>query len=84
MAPAGAAHHGAADTAGPQRVKPIGSALCGDGGEALDGHRFMYWNFVSSRKERISQAAEDWEAQRFAKVPGETDWIPLPPKKPSA
>jgi len=50
------------------------------GGEPL-GHRFIWWNFVSSGKERINQAAEDWEAQRFAKVPGETEWIPLP--KPS-
>ncbi len=51
------------------------------GGEALDGHRFMSWNFVSSRKERIVQAGEDWEAQRFDKVPGETEFIPLPAKK---
>lgn len=48
------------------------------GGAPLDGHRFMWWNFVSSSKERINQAAEAWEAQRFAKVPGETEWIPLP------
>ncbi len=73
------------NTAGPQRVKANSvSRFVVIGGEALDGHRFMYWNFVSSRKERIAQAAEDWEAQRFAKVPGETDWIPLPAKKPAA
>ncbi|TFW26287.1 pirin family protein [Duganella callida] len=73
------------DTAAPQRVKANSEArFVVIGGEPLDGHRFMYWNFVSSRKERIAQAAEDWEAQRFAKVPGETDWIPLPPKKPAA
>ena len=53
------------------------------GGEPLDGHRYMYWNFVSSRKERVSQAADDWEAQRFPQVPGETERIPLPPKRPS-
>ncbi|WP_332856386.1 pirin family protein [Duganella sp. S19_KUP01_CR8] len=53
------------------------------GGEPLDGHRFMSWNFVSSRKERIVQASEDWEAQRFDKVPGETEFIPLPAKKPA-
>ena len=52
------------------------------GGEPLDGHRFMSWNFVSSSKERIVKAGEDWEAQRFDKVPGETEWIPLPAKKP--
>lgn len=53
------------------------------GGEPLDGRRFMFWNFVSSSKERLMQAADDWEAQRFDKVPGETEWIPLP-KKPGA
>ena len=48
------------------------------GGAPLDGHRHMYWNFVSSSKERIARAADDWEQQRFDKVPGETDFIPLP------
>jgi redox-sensitive bicupin YhaK (pirin superfamily) len=47
------------------------------GGEPL-GHRFMVWNFVSSRKERIVQAQDDWRAQRFDPVPGESDYIPLP------
>jgi len=49
------------------------------GGDALDGPRFMSWNFVSSSRERILQAAEDWEAQRIGHVPGETEFIPLPP-----
>jgi len=53
------------------------------GGEALDGRRFLFWNFVSSRKERLLQAADDWEAERFEPVPGETERIPLP-KKPAA
>ena len=53
------------------------------GGEALDGHRFLFWNFVSSSKERLVQAADDWEAQRFDKVAGETEFIPLP-KRPAA
>ena len=48
------------------------------GGEPLDGPRFISWNFVSSRKERIVQAGEDWVAQRMGQVPGETEWIPLP------
>lgn len=48
------------------------------GGAPLDGHRFIFWNFVSSSKERLAQAADDWEQQRYAKVPGETEWIPLP------
>ncbi|MGE0498129.1 MAG: pirin family protein [Ramlibacter sp.] len=48
------------------------------GGAPLDGPRHMWWNFVSSRKERIVQAADDWEAGRFEAVPGETEFIPLP------
>jgi len=52
------------------------------GGEPLDGQRFLFWNFVSSSKERLVKAADDWEAQRFDKVPGETAFIPLP-KRPS-
>ncbi len=49
------------------------------GGEPL-GPRFMWWNFVSTRKERIMQAADDWQAGRFAGVPGESEFIPLPPR----
>jgi redox-sensitive bicupin YhaK (pirin superfamily) len=48
------------------------------GGAPLDGHRYLFWNFVSSRKERLAQAADDWEQQRYATVPGETERIPLP------
>ncbi len=51
------------------------------GGEPLDGPRHMWWNFVSSRKERIVQAAEDWEARRLGQVPGETEFIPLPERR---
>ena len=51
------------------------------GGEPLDGERFLWWNFVSSRKERIQRAADDWEAGRFARVPGEHEFIPLPEKR---
>ncbi|HAT30904.1 MAG TPA: hypothetical protein DCW29_08675 [Janthinobacterium sp.] len=47
-------------------------------GGAPIGPRFIYWNFVSSSRERISRAAEDWSAQRMGQVPGETEWIPLP------
>jgi len=47
------------------------------GGEPL-GHRFLWWNFVSSRKDRLLQAGDDWQAQRFPGVPGETEFIPLP------
>jgi redox-sensitive bicupin YhaK (pirin superfamily) len=51
------------------------------GGEPL-GPRHIWWNFVSSRKERIQQAAEDWKAGRFDRVPGETEFIPLPEAGP--
>jgi redox-sensitive bicupin YhaK (pirin superfamily) len=47
------------------------------GGEPV-GSRFMWWNFVSSSKARIDQAADDWQAGRFPPVPGETEFIPLP------
>lgn len=56
-----------------------GARLMMIGGAPL-GHRFMWWNFVSSRKERILQAGDDWVAQRLGQVPGETEFIPLPPR----
>jgi hypothetical protein len=48
------------------------------GGATLDGPRHVWWNFVSSRKERIESAKADWLAGRFDAVPGETEFIPLP------
>jgi redox-sensitive bicupin YhaK (pirin superfamily) len=49
------------------------------GGEPMEGPRHIWWNFVSSSKERIAQAKEDWRAGRFALVPGdEKEFIPLP------
>jgi redox-sensitive bicupin YhaK (pirin superfamily) len=49
------------------------------GGAAMDGPRHIWWNFVSSRKERIEQAKADWKLGRFDTVPGdETEFIPLP------
>lgn len=49
------------------------------GGAPLEGQRHIFWNFVSSSKERIEQAKRDWKEQRFAKVPGdEHEFIPLP------
>ncbi len=48
------------------------------GGDPLDGPRYITWNFVSSRRERILQAGDDWAAQRMGHVPGETEFIPLP------
>lgn len=54
------------------------------GGEPMDGPRYLTWNFVSSSADRIEQAKEDWQKQRFAPVPDETEFIPLPdiPGKP--
>ncbi|MGZ5100432.1 MAG: pirin family protein [Usitatibacter sp.] len=52
------------------------------GGAPPDGPRHVWWNFVSSRKERIEQAARDWQAGAFARVPGETEFIPLPERGP--
>ena len=49
-------------------------------GGAPVGARHIWWNFVSSRPERIEQAKADWKAGRFAAVPGETEFIPLPEK----
>jgi redox-sensitive bicupin YhaK (pirin superfamily) len=47
------------------------------GGESMP-ERYIDWNFVSSRKERIAQAREDWKARRFPLVPGdEEEFIPL-------
>ncbi len=48
------------------------------GGAPLDGPRYIWWNFVASSRERIERAKEDWAAQRFPRVPGETEFIPLP------
>ena len=48
------------------------------GGEPMDGPRHIWWNFVSSRADRIEQAKADWKAGRFSAVPGESEFIPLP------
>jgi redox-sensitive bicupin YhaK (pirin superfamily) len=48
------------------------------GGEPLDGPRYIWWNFVSSSKERLECAKDDWRAGRFGPVPGESDPLPLP------
>ena len=50
------------------------------GGTALEGPRHIWWNFVSSSKERIEQAKDEWKSGRFAQVPDETEFIPLPEK----
>ena len=59
--------------AAPARLVLIGGAPLGP--------RHVWWNFVSSRKERIAQAADDWAAERFATVPGDAERIPLPGRR---
>ena len=48
------------------------------GGASLPGQRYLWWNFVSSSKERMEQAKKDWREQRFGEIPGETELMPLP------
>lgn len=48
------------------------------GGETFPEERFIDWNFVSSSKERLKEAKEDWIKQRFPEVPGETEFVPYP------
>lgn len=50
--------------------------LCG--GATIAGERIVWWNFVSSSRERLEQAKRDWNEGRFDAVPGEADFIPLP------
>ncbi len=52
------------------------------GGEPLDGRRLLWWNFVSTRKERIVAAAADWEARRLGGIDGDSSFIPLPDGRP--
>ena len=73
------------DTRSPAEftAKDRGSARGGHimlcGGAPLDGPRHVFWNFVSSRRDRINQAKEDWKAGRFALPPDDHDeYIPLP------
>ena len=56
---------------GPARLMLIG-------GEPFPEPRQVYWNFVSSDPSRIEQAKADWRARRFAAVPHESEFIPLP------
>lgn len=51
------------------------------GGEAFPEERFIFWNFVSSRKERIEEAKKAWIEQTFPKIEGETGFVPLPEPK---
>jgi hypothetical protein len=66
------------------RATAAGARVLLLGGTALEGPRHIWWNFVSSSKERIEQAKDDWRAGRFSAVPGETEFIPLPGDDPPA
>ncbi len=57
---------------------PRGARYVVIGGDPLDGRRHMWWNFVSTQRDRIEQAKTAWRNQTMAQIPGETDWIPLP------
>jgi redox-sensitive bicupin YhaK (pirin superfamily) len=67
----------------PGHAAPLSSASGGRlmllGGQAFSTRRYVFWNFVSSSRDRINQAKEDWKAQRFPLVPGDDqEFIPLP------
>jgi redox-sensitive bicupin YhaK (pirin superfamily) len=65
----------------PTMVAKEATTLMLLGGEPL-GERFIWWNFVSSRKERIEQAKADWQAGRIALPPNDNqEFIPLPESK---
>lgn len=57
-----------------------GTTLYFFGGEPFAEERFIYWNFVASDRNRIEQAKQKWQEQQFPPVPGETDFVPLPPE----
>ena len=57
---------------------PEGARVLIFGGEPLDGPRYVWWNFVSSDRDRIEQAKRDWVNGHFAQVPGDDEFIPLP------
>jgi len=65
------------------RAGPAGARLLLLGGAAMDGPRYLFWNFVSSSRERIEQAKADWARDRFGvAVPGdEAEFIPLPERR---
>jgi len=67
------------------RAGPQGARLLLLGGAAMDGPRYLFWNFVASSLERIEQAKADWKAGAFRKVPGdEAEYIPLPEEQVAA
>lgn len=67
-----------ADPGTVQITAPAGTMIAVLGGAPFPEPRHIWWNFVSSRKERIREAAEKWKLQEMPKVPGESEFIPLP------
>jgi redox-sensitive bicupin YhaK (pirin superfamily) len=56
-----------------------GSRVLVFGGEAFPEPRFIEWNFVATSQEKLAHARQNWKDRRFTMVPGEHDYIPLPP-----
>jgi len=70
-----------ADGASAELSSPDGGHAMLLGGDRLAGDRTLWWNFVSSSRERIERAKADWREGRFDKVPGDDEFIPLPGKE---
>ena len=66
------------NTGVPARVKALDDSHVLLIGGATMSDRTVWWNFVSSSKDRIERAKDDWRNKRFDAVPGETEFIPLP------
>lgn len=66
----------AGDRSTLRAVQPSRAQLLG--GDVLQGPRYIWCNFASSSKDRIEQAKQDWTTGRFAAVPEEHEFIPLP------
>jgi redox-sensitive bicupin YhaK (pirin superfamily) len=63
----------------PRLSSTRGARLMLLGGQAFSTRRYVFWNFVSSSRDRINQAKEDWKALRFDLIPGDDqEYIPLP------
>jgi hypothetical protein len=61
------------------RAGPKGARLLLLGGAAMDGPRYLFWNFVASSPERIEQAKADWRDGKFGSIPEDgAEFIPLP------
>jgi len=74
-------HLAVIESGGPVEVRAATAArVMLLGGAKADGERFIWWNFVASSRERIEEAKQRWREQRFPRIPGETEFVPLPEK----